>query len=117
MPNRAKIKMLGLNGPEETLHGVKSRWFRIEYQEAVGWMIGGFVKMIQEDPRHESVIGIIDILDGMKLRQGPGAQSGISRRSAREFSCCTGVRAKNSNCRGGIGSMQNIRNCYEKGCQ
>jgi len=75
LPDRAKVKILDRNGPEETLYNKKARWYKVEYLETTGWTFGGFVKVVEDDFHNEKTLGIVDTQSGMNMRAGPGTSN------------------------------------------
>jgi hypothetical protein len=43
MREREEVIVLDDNGPEETLFGKKSRWFKVDYRGVQGFAFGGFL--------------------------------------------------------------------------
>ena len=70
MPYLSQLAILDMNGPEEVLYGISSRWYKIEYAEIKGWVFGGFIEIVVNDAKNEKVIGIVESKDGMNLREG-----------------------------------------------
>lgn len=44
-PYNSSVKILGKDGPEETIYGVKARWYKVEYDGKKGWMFSGFLRL------------------------------------------------------------------------
>ncbi|MFC1670236.1 SH3 domain-containing protein [Spirochaetota bacterium] len=47
IPFGSKIIVLKDSGPEEIHYGIKSKWFKIKYNEKIGWSFGGFIRILK----------------------------------------------------------------------
>lgn len=44
IPSQTKIEIIDENGPSETLYGITSNWYKVEYKNQTGWVFGGFIQ-------------------------------------------------------------------------
>ncbi len=73
IPNRAEIKILNSEGPEETIYGKKNRWMQVRYADTTGWVFGAFIKLVDNNVKNTNrTTGIIDAKSGMKMRENAG---------------------------------------------
>jgi len=44
IPFSSQVSILDRNGPEEKNGNIKSKWFKIEFNEQIGWGFAGYLK-------------------------------------------------------------------------
>lgn len=44
IPFSSQVSILDRNGPEEKIGNIKSKWFKIEFKDQVGWGFAGYLK-------------------------------------------------------------------------
>lgn len=79
-PYNSSVKIIDKGGPEETIYGLKARWYKVEYEGKTGWMFSAFLhsknnsagasidpKKMQAKTRREAA---------EKKRETPGALEG-----------------------------------------
>lgn len=49
IPSGSEVIVFDINGPEDTLFGIKSRWYKIQFNNVTGWGFGGFLEIHAEN--------------------------------------------------------------------
>ncbi|MCB0540272.1 MAG: SH3 domain-containing protein, partial [Bacteroidetes bacterium] len=79
IPVDGAVRITSLEGPEETIYGITSRWYELVYEGQAGWAFGGFIsyektkvtKYVEKKTDGEE----IDKNFGLKLRKKAGRSS------------------------------------------
>ena len=61
IPYNSRVEIINDNGPKETIYGISSRWYKINFKDKTGWVFGGFLKIPDKKENKNEIDNINEV--------------------------------------------------------